>query len=232
MITLLLIIYIKKHKQQALKACRIVLKQIQIYARVLLLLLCIILCAKKLHPQTVNYQFEVKKSNHCIGNMTLTHIREGISSYFVMKSEIRYRFILLFQASAKETANFQDGILIHSTVYREQTGSKTINQQIKKAENNYVITSDGKSGKHSYLSPINFNILCMYSTEPVQNREVFIDKIQQVVPIKKVADHHYRIELPDGNYNEYFYANGNCKLVKVHQGFFDIEIVLKSIKPS
>lgn len=232
MITLILMLYIKKHKQEALKAYRTALKYLYIYTRALLLLLCIILCAKKLHPQTVNYQFEVKKSNHCIGNMTLTHIREGASSSFIMVSEIKYRFILLFQANAKETANFQDGILMHSTLYREQTGSKTISQQIKKADTDYIVINDGKIEKRSNLSSINYNILCMYHTEPVNAREVFIDKIQQKVPIKKIDEHHYRIELPDGNYNDYFYANGNCKLIKVHQGFFDIEIVLKSIKPS
>lgn len=232
MITLLLIVYLKKHKQQAAKLYLALKRNVYIYARVLLLLLCIILCSKLLHSQTVNYQFEIKKSNRCIGTINLTHIHEGLSSSLLLLSEIKYRFILLFQASSKETAYFQDGILTHSSLYRQQSGSKTINQQTKKGDKYYTITSEGKSNQYNSLSLINFHILCMYNTEPVNTPEVFIDKIQQMVPIKKMEAHHYRIELPDGNYNDYFYTDGYCKLIKVHQGFFDIDIVLKSIKVS
>lgn len=230
MITLLIIVYLNKHKKQASKWLRAVWRYMYINKRVLLLLLGIVLCSKLLHAQTLCYEFEVRKGNRSIGKMNLTQIRDGLSYSMIMLSEVKYRFILLFQASSKETATFHDGILTHSTIYRQETGSKTFNQQTKRQDNIYVIISDGKPTYYPGISPIVFHILCMYSKEPVNIREVFIDKVQQIVPIKKMAEHHYRIELADGNYNDYFYTNGNCTLIRVHQGILDVEIVSKPIK--
>lgn len=230
MITLLLILYLKKKKHLIAFWWIKLRKYMPLYFKILLLFLSAILYSKFLYAQTIQYEFEVKKSDKCIGSMNITHCREGLFNTIILRSEIKYRFLFLFQASSKEEAMFYDGILTHSSLYRQQSGSKTINQQIRRVENHYMIICGGNNRQETKIFPITFHILCMYTTEPSNNKEVFIDKIQQMVLIKKMAEHHYRIELPDGNYNDYYYENGYCKLIKVHQTLIDVEIALKSIK--
>jgi len=44
--------------------------------------------------------------------------------------------------------------------------------------------------------------------------------------IKKVEPHVYRIDVLDGSYNKYFYNDGRCTKVKIHQSLYTITMAL------
>jgi len=76
-------------------------------------------------------------------------------------------------------------------------------KKIKAKGNAY---NGNKGSKTETLSnyPIRYNMLSVYITEPVNINQVYSDNFQKQVDIQKVAEHHYKIKFPDGNFNEYF----------------------------
>jgi len=84
---------------------------------------------------------------------------------------------------------------------------------------NYAISS-GTLQETLSSYPITYNMICLYDKEPVDVPKVYSDKFQQFLPIQTVADHHYRIKFPDGNFNEYYYKEGRCVRVEVHNSLF------------
>ena len=69
---------------------------------------------------------------------------------------------------------------------------------------------------------IGYNMVCLYTIEPVQNRQVYCDKYQKFLPIQKIEEHHYRIRFPDDNTNDYYYQNGQCAKIKVDRSFYSV----------
>lgn len=87
-----------------------------------------------------------------------------------------------------------------------------------------------KEGKELQLkpAPILYNMSSLYLVEPIKIRKVYSDVFQEFLEIITLAPHHYKIRLPDGNYNEYFYKNGICKTIKVHNTLFSARLELRT----
>jgi hypothetical protein len=68
--------------------------------------------------------------------------------------------------------------------------------------------------------------MLLYTKEPLNINQVYSDNFQCFLPIKKDAEHQYRVNLPDGNYNEYHFENGICKLVVVNHSLYTIRMEL------
>jgi hypothetical protein len=70
-------------------------------------------------------------------------------------------------------------------------------------------------------------MLSLYSTEPTSVSQVYSDSFEQFIAIQKTADHKYKIELPDGNHNNYYYENGILSKVDINSTFYSASIQLK-----
>ena len=68
----------------------------------------------------------------------------------------------------------------------------------------------------------------VYISEPLNITKVYSDDFEQQVDIQKIADHHYKIKFPDGNYNEYFYTDGVCSKIEIHHSLYSASIELTS----
>ena len=114
-----------------------------------------------------------------------------------------------------------------SSVFRKLNGTVKADKKTKANGNVYTIYKGNKTETLTNY-PIRYNMLSIYVVEPAQVSTVYSDNFQQHINIQKIADHHYKIKFPDGNYNEYFYTNGICARVEIHHSLYRATIELKS----
>jgi hypothetical protein len=191
--------------------------------------LLIILLSISVSTQAQQNQFEytIKRNGDKVGTIHLTQGIAGNRTVLTMESEVNTRFIFNFKAKAKEEAIYDDGIMTWSSIYRKLNGNVKADKKTKANGSTYTVYKGNKTETLNNY-PIKYNMLSVYVSEPVNITQVYSDNFQKHIDIQKVADHHYKIKFPDGNYNEYFYTNGICSKVEVHHSLYSATIELKS----
>jgi hypothetical protein len=191
--------------------------------------LLIILLSISVSTQAQQNQFEytIKRNGDEVGTIHLTQGIAGNRTVLTMESEVNTRFIFNFKAKAKEEAIYDDGIMTWSSIYRKLNGNVKADKKTKANGSTYTVYKGNKTETLNNY-PIKYNMLSVYISEPVNITQVYSDNFQKHIDIQKVADHHYKIKFPDGNYNEYFYTNGICSKVEVHHSLYSATIELKS----
>jgi hypothetical protein len=176
-----------------------------------------------------------KKYNYCIsvggksvGELSVKKKESSDSLMLDINSAISTRMIFLFTAIAAEKSIFQNGRLRYSFITRQVNKGRLTTMETKDMGLVYHSQKKGEAIRVSN-SPIHHNMSSLYLIEPVNFGIVYSDMFQEFVKIIFVGLHHYKIILPDGNYNEYFYADGICKRIRVHQTLFTAQMDLKSI---
>ena len=148
----------------------------------------------------------------------------GGTNSIKMESNVKTKFIFTFVGYVLESATFNNGILLQSSLYRKFNGDEKVNKQ-HRAENTQYIISSGKNSKVMKDYPITYNMLSLYSREPVNISKVYSDNFEKFLSIQKVGTHKYRITLPDDNYNVYSYVDGVLNLVEVHHTFYTVNFI-------
>jgi len=179
------------------------------------------------HSQQKKLEYSIKRNGDVVGTINFTHGIAGNRTVLTLESEINTRFIFNFKAKAKEEAIYDDSVLTWSSIYRKLNGNVKVDKKTKATGNTYTVYKGSKTETLNNY-PIRYNMLSIYVTEPVNISKVYSDNFQQQIDILKIADHHYKIKFPDGNYSEYFYTNGVCSKVEVHHSLYRATIELKS----
>lgn len=192
-----------------------------------LLVLLFIAISVLAFSQNKKLEYQVKRKGDVVGNILFTQYSNGTKTTMKMQSEIKTRFIFLFTAKALEEAIYENGIMISSFIYRKLNGSEKANKKTQASGKSYVV-SKGNDKEVLKNYPIYNNMLSLYTAEPTNFSIVYSDNFQLFLFIQKIAPHHYKIKLPDGNYNEYFYKDGICAKVEVHHSLYSATIELKN----
>lgn len=177
--------------------------------------------------QEKKLQYSIKRNGDEVGNIWFVQNISGTRTTLKMESEVNTRFIFSFKAKAKEEAIYDNGILTWSSIYRQMNGNVKADKKTKANGAAYTVYKGNKTETINNY-PIRYNMLSVYINEPVNIPQVYSDNFQKQVDIQKLAEHHYKIRFPDGNYNEYFYTNGICSKVEVHHSMYRATITLKS----
>jgi hypothetical protein len=191
------------------------------------LILVLLLFAFCSFSQTRSLNYQIFRNGDKVGSLHFTQSTVAGMNYLEMESEVKTRFIFTFTASAKEEAVYSNGILLRSSIYRQMNGSEKANKQHQVANNQYIIHAGKKSGVIKNY-PITYNMLSLYSVEPLNVDKVYSDNFETFLAIQKTGDHRYKITLPDGNYNYYSYIRGVLNLVEVHHSLYSASIVLSN----
>ena len=174
--------------------------------------------------QTRSLHFQIIRNENKIGTVSFSeNISDGTDSLRV-ESNVKTRFIFTFTGYVLESATFKNGILLQSSLYRKFNGDEKVNKQ-HRAENAQYIISKGKNSKVMKDYPITYNMLSLYSKEPVNIGKVYSDNFEKFLSVQKVDTHKYKITLPDDNYNVYSYVDGVLNLVEVHHTFYTVSLV-------
>jgi hypothetical protein len=157
----------------------------------------------------------VQLSRNTSGNITLIN----------MRSEINVRVIRLFKIISTEFAEFREGRLIHSYVFRKMNETVKANTHTRLNGNAYEIENAGGK-KMLNITPVSSTVLSLYFGEPVNRQLVYSDSQQQLAKVEKTGPGIYNLLLPDGNRNEYYYTNGICARVRIVTTFYTAEFIL------
>ena len=171
--------------------------------------------------KTVNYN--VLRNGTVIGQMQFSQKTNNNDVFLKISSEVKTRLIFGIDIKTEEGSHFKNGKLISSYVKRHVNGKEKANKSTQLIDSGYKTLAENKKGqiKQNY---IDYNLMLLYSKEPVGENQVYSDSFQQFLVIKKTNTHSYRIVLPDGNYNDYHFLNGVCQKVELHHSLFTINI--------
>ena len=171
--------------------------------------------------------YDIKRNGDVVGNIRFIQGVAGNRTVLTMESEVNTRFIFNFKVKAKEEVIYDNGIMTWSSIFRKLNGNVKIDKKTKANGNAYTVYKGSKTETLNNY-PIRYNMLSVYISEPVNITKAYSDNFQQQIDIQKIADHHYKIKFPDGNYNEYFYTNGVCSKIEIHHSMYSATIELKS----
>lgn len=192
--------------------------------RLLPTLLCVFVFCK-LTAQNVSHVYKVMYGSDSVGAMQLSVKKAGNDTEIKMTSAVTVKFIFSIRVTSMEEASFVNGRLFSSKAYRSVNGNEKINNKTWAAGNLYKTYGSNKTG-YINSSQIDYNLLTLYVKEPSGINTVYSDNFQQFLKIEKTADHVYKIQLPDGNYNYYFFKDGICNKVEAHHSFYTIKMIL------
>lgn len=176
--------------------------------------------------QSRQLDYVIKRKGNEVGTLSILQQSSGNRTIYKMKSEVKTRMILMFTAKGQEEAVYENGVLVSSWVYRKMNGNEKSNKRLQLSGSSYVV-SKGSKTEPLPVPAIKYNMLRLYTQEPVNISTVYSDNFQEYVDIKRMGHQHYRIRFPDDNYSDYFYRNGICVKVEVHHSLYNASIELK-----
>ncbi len=163
-----------------------------------------------------NLQYAISKGGATVG--VLKYSRNVVNNTILYKAEtnVKVRFISLIAVNSKEESNFKDGVMQYSSVYREVNGHIKTNCHTGLNYGSYII-EDKKENEVKALNtyPITGSFLSLYYNEPANNTTIYSDSYKTLITIIKLEEHKYKVTLPDGSDNYYYYNKGICTKVEV-----------------
>jgi len=173
------------------------------------------------NAQQQKLAYTITRDGQNIGSMNIMETKAGDKVSYKLESEIKTKFIFSFTAKGIEEAVYNKGVLVYSSICQKLNGKEKLNKQTKLTGKNYIITDKDEKKQLDNIT-IGYNMVCLYTNEPLHLVQIFSDKFQKFLAIQKIAEHHYKISFPDGNFNEYIYANGICKKIEVTHSFYNV----------
>src|SRR6185436_16951290 len=173
--------------------------------------------------RTLTYQ--IVRNGNKVGTLQFSETSMGDMDHLKMESDVNTRFVFKFTAHSNEEAVYYNGVLLRSSIYRQLNGTEKVNKQHQAGNQQYVIHA-GERTEVTKNYPITYNMLSLYSKEPDNVNQVYSDNFQRFIAIQKTDQHKYKVTLPDGNYNYYYYRNGVLNLVEIHHSLYSANIVL------
>lgn len=174
--------------------------------------------------QAQNRGYKVMRSGSEIGWVSLFRQSDSLSTFISMASQIRIQVLFTISLIAKEESEFRGGQLAHSYFYRKRNSTVKADRHTRLQGSRYwVEDEDGR--KPLDLPAVSYNTLCLYYEEPKNRVFVYSDNCQCNLPIEHRPDGAYRISLPGGGTNDFYYRSGDCSQVKIDYGYYSVTLV-------
>ena len=212
-------------EKNKIKNIAILLKNSKKYLRPFSLLFLVSLLSVNSYSQNKVLTYQIVRNGNKVGTLRFSETSTGDMDYLKMESDVKTRFVFTFTAHSNEEAIYYNGVLLRSSIYRKLDGTEKANKQHRAGNQQYIIHA-GQRTEVTKNYPITYNMLSLYSREPENISQVYSDNFQSFIAIQKTDKHKYKITLPDGNYNYYYYENGVLNLVEVHHSLYSANIVL------
>lgn len=177
------------------------------------------------NPQLRTLKYAVLRNGSEVGWINLSRYDAGNRSTINLVSEVSVRMLFKFTAKANELAEFINGKLIHSYIYRKMNGNVKTDKHTRCTDHGYEV-EEASGKKELDVKNVSYNMDCLYFKEPVGISQVYSDNFQQFVSIEKKPEGYYKIRFPDGNSNDYYYKDGVCAVIHVNHTWYSADIVL------
>lgn len=196
------------------------------YCRVLVFALTLTITAM---AQVKKMNYSIIQGNGQVGTLTLVKKDSAGITQLQMESAASKRILFAITIYEKQQTILQNGHIKYSMVLRKVNGNIKSNKSIQFKEGHYVLLKNGKETVTPF-SALKQNQLTMYYEKPADSSEIYSDQFERKIPVKKIKEGEYKIDLPDGNTNYYSYKNGILTRLKLKHTFFSAEFILKSIE--
>jgi hypothetical protein len=229
MITAIIFLLLKKHLNPWLKKVKVfqAIKRFKpAVPRNYLLFLCVFLAVSTLKAQEQSREYIVSYKGQNVGMMNLYQNQSGSDNYIKIISSVEMRVLFSIKVLTEEESVFKNGRMVYSKLSRNVNGKQKTSKHTRASGDVYHTSSGGENNNIQNIN-IDYNMHLLYLHEPVNITRVYSDNFQQFLFIQKSGDHRYKITLPDGNYNYYYFRNGICNKVEVHQSLYSVIIKLK-----
>jgi len=225
MIPVMIYLLLKKMRKSNYSKMTAILfqRKIQVIFTFIVLLL-LVSCVLFSQSQLLTYK--VIRNGNETGWVKLNKNVAGQTSVISMASEVKVRLVFLFTIISNEYAESKNERLIHSYVFRKVNTNVKADLHTRWTGSNYESENAAQKEKLT-IQPANFNVLDLYYKEPAGFEQVYSGTHQQNLHIEKTQAGVYRLYLPGGDYNEYYYnKDGICSRVKIDHGIYSVEFVL------
>jgi hypothetical protein len=226
MIPSLIILLLRRYQKRHPEKVRHLVVRLRFAARIALLLLAMTGIALYAFAQDRVLQYTVKRSGTMVGNLVVKEKKTDDRITYHLQSAVKSSFLVTVAVHATEEAVYEKGILTYSRFYQKVNNNERVNTYIHATGSDYTVISKTEK-KLLKKYPITYNMVCLYTMEPLHVTTVFSDKFRKFLPIETVGPHHYRIRFPEGGDNEYYYQSGLCVKVKLNGTWFSAEMELK-----
>jgi len=188
-------------------------------------LLAFVLLACPAAAQHRQLLYRVMQNGNEIGRMRLDQKQENDDLYIHLSSEVKVRFLFSVVVNMEESSHYRDGKLLRSNVNHKVNNKEKAVRCTMASGRGYQTSAEGRNSSIG-MDRIEYNVMLLYSREPVNATQIYSDNFQQFLNIRKAGSHSYRIDLPDGNYNTYSFNNGICNRVEIHHTLYTVEMIL------
>jgi uncharacterized protein DUF6134 len=175
--------------------------------------------------QSAQLKYSIMMNGNEIGLMTLQKTYSPNKTQLSLASSAKKRLIISFEIHEIHTEVFQNNVMTAASIFREVNGKTKVDVKMSFEGTNCQIASKGKTSSISF-KPVSCSLLNLYFAEPIHIAEAFSDNFQQMLEIENMGNHCYKIALPDGNSNFFYYANGICTKQVINHSFYKVELVL------
>lgn len=230
MIPFLIYIILKKYRKQNRSTIYLQVRKFFsahfhiFFLSLLIILLTLIPVLSKSQNRHLNYK--IVQGGVEIGWIRLEKNMAGNKSNLVLISEIKTRMIFRINVCAKETADFENGKLIHSSQFRKTNGDIKVNKQTRLVADKYEVLENGEN-QNLNIAYIGTNLLCLYFQEPAGISLLYSDKHECFIKVTKTEDGGYKVKFPDGNSNVFYYSGGICTKIIIGHTFYTVTIIIK-----
>ena len=199
----------------------------QMKTGILVLILISVLFSSQLIAQQKTIQYSIINKGDTIGNTQFVQRINGDDMFITVTSLIVTKMLVNIKVNVEEQAHFIDGKLVLSTVKRYLNDKPKANKETK-ASGDFYLLSDDKKQSRLNQKQINYNVSMLFFKEPVGISHVYSDFYQKFVTIQSKEKHIYKVDLPEGGSNVYYYTSGICSKVDLHNSLFNAQMLLNN----
>lgn len=184
---------------------------------ILLLLLAFTACGQQQF-------FTIQRNGGYVGSLRLEVAGQQGTAHIRLESLVNTRIVVPVRIKATEECRYQQNRLVFASVRRTVNGVEKENRTLTAVGSGYRLASEGQE-RSLELPAITYSTLCLYVWEPLNHSQVYSDAHGQMVPIQKLGAGHYRVALPDGKTNDFWYSGGRCSRVVLRSRWFTAEMI-------
>jgi hypothetical protein len=182
-----------------------------------------ILCALLLLPpvsivlgtskQVNQQQFKVVMQGKNIGMLSTSQIIENSRITYLLHSSVKLEVLVKVSITENISDAFEHDVLVKSIQKRTVNDKVKSDNILQKNETGYQLINT--SGEITQLTAsITQSILSLYYEEPTDGDLVYSENFQQILPVQKIGQGKYCLELPNGNTSTYIYEKGKLQQVE------------------
>ena len=159
-----------------------------------------------------------------VGEITATQIKSEDHITYTIIADANIKVLLNYHIEYYTKCIYADVKIIDSYANYELNNKIKEETTIKYKDGSY--SCEGCKNFDSNIKSIGFSISKLYFHEPVKPGKVFSERFGEYVMLYKESDHVYRMNLPNGHDNFYYYKEGKLHKVSIDRALYSMDFIL------